>query len=99
MLQRIEDHCNVHHELHKLGMHQLDTPEVAPMEHAVKFYNNDRQQCNVSMQAQKSPPRILRYSKLRKSDFHPDKKPDEQDFTRGKAEEERKQASIKNIVL
>jgi hypothetical protein len=47
MLQRIEDHCNVHHKLHELGMHQLDAPKVTPKEPAVKFYNHNRQQqCN-----------------------------------------------------
>jgi hypothetical protein len=82
MLQRIEDHCNVHHKLHELGMHQLDAPKVTPKEPAVKFYNHNRQQqCNISTQAQEAlqshnlPPIIHRHSELRKSDYRPEKTP------------------------
>jgi hypothetical protein len=63
-------------------MHQLDALEVAPKEPAVKFYNDNRQQqCNISMQAQEalqaqdSPPIILRHSELRKSDYSPETTP------------------------
>jgi hypothetical protein len=59
MLQRIENHCRVHHKLNELGMHQLADPEFVPKEHAVRFQKDDRQQCSITMQA---PVESLRFT-------------------------------------